>query len=118
MVGLNVMEFQQRPAVASLRAGMTIPEEAGAVTGSAYDKCMYTNMHDTEIHKRSAAHQLVHVHAQSMASVFAMSIGIPDYEGILEQEPFSLEKKKDHTKEFKTHERTAHKRDPPPRIFL
>jgi hypothetical protein len=101
MVGLDVLGLL-RPAVASLRAGINEPEEEAAVTTeSACDKCMYTNLHDTEIHKRSAAHQFVHVHAQSMASVFAMVIGIPEYEGILEQEPFSLEKKKDHTKEFK-----------------
>jgi hypothetical protein len=94
MVGLNVME--------SLRAGIAVPEEeeeADAVT--EYDEFMYTDAHDTEIHKRSAAHQFVHVHGQSMASVFAMVIGISDYEGILEKEPFCLEKKKDITKEFK-----------------
>jgi hypothetical protein len=95
MVGHDVLELL-RPIVAS----PDVPEEAD-VTGSAYDEYMCANVHDTMIHKRSAAKQFVQVHAQSMARVFAMVIGIPDYEGILEQKPFSLEKRKDHTKVFK-----------------
>jgi hypothetical protein len=100
MVGLDAMEFQQRSTVASLRAGITESEEEEAAV-TEYDEFMYTDAHDTEIHKRSAAYQFVHVHAQSIASVFAMVIGIPKYEGILEKEPFSSEKRKDYTKVFK-----------------
>ena len=89
-------EQEWRPTLASLRSATTTPTDI-TVTGSAYDCYMYGSDYDTTAHSRSAARIFLLCHAKNMASVFVMCIGIPEYDGILLREPFSLSKKKEWT---------------------
>jgi hypothetical protein len=77
------------------------PAEVTVPAVSIYDKYMYVDCtHDTAVFMRSAARMFLECAESNMACLFAMSLGIPTYAGILNQEPFSLSKQKKVTCEY------------------